>query len=297
MGDKVTKVAIFSDIHSNFLVFNKALEDAKKNDIDLYLFLGDYIADGFDDNLILDAIKSKNMYAINGNREYSVINYDKVKNNELKEFEQYRSLIYCCEHLNKENLEFIKTLDMYKIIDIEGKKICMSHSRPDALESCIIHNSYKEFDKLIENYPADIYIFGHQHKWFCTKYKEKHFLNPGSIGLPRNGLPYNYGILEIDEDIKFIKKEVHYEYAKLEKYYRNSDYYKFATIWCELLLKVMKEGHNYPFYFVTKIREMAKLENIDISKHIPNELFRRCYYEYIEDAKIKDIYKFDYLME
>lgn len=277
------KIAIFADIHSNYLVFKKALEDAKSKNVDLFLFLGDYITDGFGDNKILDTIRNLKMYAIIGNREQSIIDYDRNKYKEWHKYDQYNSMLYSYNNLSTQNLEYIKTLEMYKIIELEGKKICMSHSKPNNLRGYVIENSYDEFDELIKNYDSDIFLFGHEHRSFCTKYKDKYFINPGSIGIPANGLPYSYGILEIDKKIKYEKIGIDYSYEEIELHYKNSEYYKVATLWCELLLKVMKDGYDYTYYFIEKIKEIAKDRNIDVSEYIPNDLFNECYEIYIKN--------------
>jgi hypothetical protein len=75
---------------------------------------------------------------------------------------------------------------------------------------------------------------------------------------------------------------VDYDYNELERYYKQSEYYNFALIWCNLILRTMKEGYDFPYYLINKIKEIAQKENIDISKNIPNDLFRYCYKEFLE---------------
>ena len=69
------KIAVISDIHSNLLAFNFALENAEKEKVDSFLFLGDYITDGENGNEILNIIKEKSNYVILGNREKYILNY------------------------------------------------------------------------------------------------------------------------------------------------------------------------------------------------------------------------------
>ncbi len=274
------KIAIISDIHSNYLVFKKAYEDALSKDVDLFLFLGDYVTDGFDANKILDIIRSSNCYAINGNRELSLIEYRKNKDARWDKYLQFRSMKYGYESLNQENLEYLQSLPIYKILNIASKKVCISHSTPYNVRGDVSSDSFEVFDKLIEDYNCDVYLFGHEHKCYYTEYKEKIFINAGSIGLPTDGLPFKYGILTIDGDVKYEKIGIAYDYDELESYYKNSDYYKEATIWCSLLLMTMKSGENHPQYFMDYVCTKAKKENIDISYAIPDELFINSYKEY-----------------
>ena len=42
------KLATMSDMHSNYLAFKKAHDDAITKNVDLFLFLGDYLYHGFE---------------------------------------------------------------------------------------------------------------------------------------------------------------------------------------------------------------------------------------------------------
>jgi hypothetical protein len=45
----------------------------------------------------------------------------------------------------------------------------------------------------------------------------------------------------------------------------------------------MKDGYDYTYYFIEKIKEIAKDRNIDVSEYIPNDLFNECYEIYIKN--------------
>lgn len=51
------KIAVLSDIHSNLLSLEMALDSLMKENVDKIFFLGDYITDGEDENKILKIIK------------------------------------------------------------------------------------------------------------------------------------------------------------------------------------------------------------------------------------------------
>lgn len=278
------KIAVISDIHSNYPVFKKAYDDAISRGADTFIFLGDYVTDGFDANKVIELIRNTNGYVINGNRETTIINYDKNKDERWSKYLYRRSKKYAYECLSKENLEYLKTLPIYQIIGLADKKICISHSSPYNVSGDVFYNSYDVFDKLIEDYPCDIYLFGHEHKYYYTNYKNKHFVNAGSIGLPTDGLPFKYVMLDINSDVKVEKIDIEYEYSELEKYYKNSEYYNYANVWCNLLLLVMKTGGDHILNFMNFLKLRAKEKNIDISNFIPDDLFNESYYEYIKKS-------------
>lgn len=281
------RIAVFADIHSNYLVFKKAFDQTKTMNIDKYIFLGDYVTDGFDGNKILDIIRDTNGYAINGNREVSIIDYHKNKTKDWDKYIQWNSMKYGYECLNEENVQFIESLNISKIIDLENRKVCLSHSTPYNVRGDVFQDSYEIFDKLITDFNCDIYLFGHEHKNYCTFYKNKYFINPGSIGMPTYELPYKYGILSIDEEkTTFETINVDYEYLELDNYYTNSEYYRIAKEWCSLLLMSMKDGQNHPDNFINLIRQNANKNNVDISKNIPNDLFLETFNQYVKNTNV-----------
>ncbi len=184
------KIAVFSDIHSNYLVFKKAYDDSIIRKVDMYIYLGDNITDGFDGSKILDIIKNSKGYSINGNREVSILNYHFNKDSNWDNSIQFESMKYGYESLSKENIDYISTLPIYNIIDINGKKICISHGTPYNVRGRARKDSTILFDDLIKDFNCDIYLFGHEHDYYYTKYKNKYFMNPGSIGLPSDGSYY-----------------------------------------------------------------------------------------------------------
>lgn len=275
------KVAIIADVHSNYLVFKKAIGDAKKRQVDKYIFLGDYISDGFDANNIIKIIKQLDHYAINGNREISIMNYHKDKNPDWDKYIQWNSMKYSYMNLNDESLDFIQHLDIYQIVNIENKKICLSHGTPYNVRGIVQKDSYNIFDQLIKDFDCDIYLFGHGHTSFYTYYKNRYFINPGSIGIPLNELPFKYGILNIDDNnISYELIDIDYSYEKLKKYYLNSDYYKYAPYWCSLVIQAIKTGKDHQDNFIKMIGQKSQIKNIDISKNIPNDLFVEVFDEY-----------------
>jgi len=274
-----------ADIHSNYLVFKKAYEDAISKNVDSFIFLGDYVTDGFDANKIIDIIKNSKGYVINGNRETLFIDYSIHKHEKWDKYIECSSRKYGYECLSQNNLEYLKTLSIYKIIDINNKKICISHGTPNDVRGTVLPDSYLEFDKLIDEYSCDIYMFGHQHRQFYVNYKGKIFVNPGSIGLPTDGGPFKYGIINIGEDISYDDVIIEYEYKELERYYKDSDYYKNSKIWCELILMTIKDRYNHCGEYMKTIRRNAKNKNIDISYAIPDDLFSTSFEDYISNLK------------
>lgn len=178
------KLAVMSDIHCNFSVFTILVNDALRNGVTHFLFLGDLITDGYRGNDIIQLIKKLNGITIKGNREEYINNYQTM-NEEYNLRINRKSLGY--NSLSKETLEYIKNLEEKRLININGKKILMIHKIED-------------YDKLINANDFEICLYGHTHIPKVFKYKNKIFINPGSVGITYNNY-FNYMILEFSDKV------------------------------------------------------------------------------------------------
>ena len=274
------KVAILADIHSNYLVFKKAIDDAIKRGVEKFIFLGDYTTDGFDADKVIKDIKKLDYYAINGNRDLDMLEYHDNKYEDWDKYLNYGNKKYGYDCLSDESIEFLQSLDIYKIITLENKKICMAHSSPYAVRGDVCKDSYDVFDRLIEDFDCDIYLFGHEHKSYFTYYRNRYFINPGSIGLTSCERPFKYGILDIlGNTINYQSIDINCSYDQLYKYYNSSDYSKAVKEWCFIVLQCFKEGGNHQEKFSKMLMEEAKNRGIDTLK-IPNDLYLEVFYKY-----------------
>ena len=110
-------------MHANLLALNLALEDAKANNIEKFIFLGDYITDGEYSNDVLELVKKYSDYAIIGNREKYILNNKKEKEN----YNNYKPISYTYNSLSKNNKDFIKKLKEYMIININSFRVLLIH--------------------------------------------------------------------------------------------------------------------------------------------------------------------------
>ena len=237
------KIAILNDIHGNYLLLERVLRELKYQNIDFYIFGGDLVTDGFENNLVIDSIKKLPSCVIAGNRDVDIVNYDGYswKNNE-----RFSNMEYAINQLTMEDLKFLGSLNIYEVIEIVGKKICISHGTPYNVRESVKPYMTDLFDRLIKDFNCDIYLFAHTHQQFEVLYKGKNFINSGAINCPSCGKPGSYyGILTIyDNEIKFEQQVYNYDFNELKRYYLESDYYKKCPEWTNLILYTLKTGND-----------------------------------------------------
>jgi predicted phosphodiesterase len=231
-------LVLLSDIHANIEAFNSVLNDLEKRVSDDYkiCILGDVINYGVNPNETINTIKNLNK---NGKVELILMgNHEKALFGEEDDrFSSKRgkdALDITKSILTKENLDYIKNyFSSTKVVKIlNGKKCLFVHGSFEdnfwkSIDICDLNlNNYKEFD----------FVFsGHSHKpYFYEKYfdiensimknkKKIIFINPGSIGQPRNHNPMaQYLTINLEkEEISFCK--VSYNIKKTQDKYNKYD--------------------------------------------------------------------------
>lgn len=265
------RLAVLSDMHSNLVAFNLIVNSLKNEHIDKICFLGDYITDGEDENTILNIVKKISSYTILGNREKYILNYSPIK----KDYNNYKTIHTTYKNLSEENIEYLKHLKEYYLIEINNYKILMIHGNQYYNDS---YNIEKTFDKIIDDFDFDICLFGHTHRYLFRKYRNKYFLNPGSVGNPCDYPTYKYCILEITDTVNVILKEfdVKKSFNELVSAYKKTKYYKENYVWANLILYIIRDGIDYCSLFLdlfnNKIKDLGELK-ADVFNKIWNETF------------------------
>ena len=206
------RIVLLSDIHANVTAFRAVLNDIGTiGDFDAYAMLGDLVNYGPRPNEIIEMVKGLDkplLVNLWGNHEYSIFG------GSLERFATDRGravLKYTNSILTPESYDYLDK-DMehsgFQKYQIEDKSFLFMHGNLDdpywgkfGIE--------KMNDERFTGY--DYVISGHSHvphyveQFFVSdnaEYRNKKrtiFINPGSVGQPRNHTPYaQYGILNVE---------------------------------------------------------------------------------------------------
>lgn len=135
-----------------------------------------------------------------------------------------------------------------------------------------VDNIEKTFDKIIDAFDFDICFFGHSHRYLYKKYKNKFFINPGSIGQPCDYPSYKYCIIEITNEVNVILKEfnVKESFNELANNYKKTKYYKNNYVWANLILYIIRDGIDYCSLFLeefnNKIKDLGEITAEDFNR-------------------------------
>ncbi len=256
------KVAVLSDIHSMYYMFDAVVNKLVEENIDYFLFLGDYVSDGFENNEVLEKIKwlesiGKTVVSVLGNRDLSILNYNGVS---WENEPSLGNLLYAYKDVNEDNFNYLKSMNTTEKIILNDKNIYLSHHNILENNDPFYPHSENYIKCINEKYKNSLFLTGHIHTQFNFKNSDNQFINPGAFGISRdiaNGIAYC--VLEIDKDIKCDMRVESFDINEVAKHYINSRYYELNPEWTVLLLNSYVNQKGYFVPFINYYRENPQL--------------------------------------
>lgn len=190
------KAAVLSDIHGNVSALKKVLEDAKRMGAERYIILGDVIDYCMHSNEAVELLKEidgKVICNIWGNHEYAIMkdDYSRFSSKRGADSARYTKTI-----LTKASLDYIGKMDSSGMAEltIDGKRVlCVHGDIGDHYWSSIRAASdlapYKDYDYVLSghsHFPHFVEQFYESDNPQMRNRKKCIFINPGSVGQPRN---------------------------------------------------------------------------------------------------------------
>ena len=208
------RLVLLSDIHANVSALQAVLDDIQNKGVfDSYIILGDLVNYGPRPNEVIKMIgplSPKVIVNLWGNHEYSIFggNLDRFATDRGRAVLKYTNTILTDESRNYLNTQMSHS--GYKICDMEGKTFLFIHGNLDdpywgkfGIDK-MNDERYAEYDYVISGHshiPHYVeYFYPSENKAYRNK-KRTIFINPGSVGQPRNHSPFaQYGILDTNTD-------------------------------------------------------------------------------------------------
>jgi putative phosphoesterase len=184
------KFAIIGDIHSNKYALQSVLEDIQKKDVDFILSTGDLVGYLTHPNEVIHMLRDSNVLSIMGNHDERVaesnpIKIEAIQKISLDEVFRKDSLAFTNFEITSNNRAYLKNLPKYLRLSCNGFQLLMVHGSPRKIDEYL----YPDGEKLIEiskSIAEDIIISGHTHAPYHLIKNGKHFINPGSVGKPKD---------------------------------------------------------------------------------------------------------------
>lgn len=241
------KICVFADVHGNGEAWSAMYTAEKLNGVECFFFLGDIFGYFHDQNSIIsDFMNDERIIAIRGNHdEYYLKHFCGLTGAELKAIDEvvddrddiWSALVqkYGCSYRGRYDIhmqEYLRNLPDYYITEIDGKRIALFHGGPgDYLEQRIYPNTEMTTDTVIDTYEHFDYIFlGHTHYRMDRMKGNCRVINPGSLGQPRDGMGFSYGVFDTETgefEFKNVKADIDILLSEVEILDGDTEVYRY----------------------------------------------------------------------
>ena len=186
------KVLIISDIHANFPALQAVLEN--DGSYDKLIFLGDVVDYGPHPKECLTFIKDNADYAVRGNHDNALgFHTDCQCMGSFREYsiatrEWHKTI------LGDDDKEFLRKLPIIYKAHFGDKTFFLAHASPQGDMFKYLNEHQIEYH--IQNIVAEYILVGHTHIQYKKELDYTLIVNPGSVGLARDGGQACYAIYE-----------------------------------------------------------------------------------------------------
>ena len=183
---KTIRIAIFGDLHANWEAL-LALQQAERHP-DAVLCLGDIVGYGPDPKLCLDSVRANATHVIGGGHDRAVGDSLIRSDDELLEatWAHTRSV------LPTEDRDYLASLPTQLTVEVAETRFHLTRLAPDDLETetrTLITLPQTQLRQLFDGVEADVILVGGPHVPAIRRLDNRTIVCPGSLGLPRYGVP------------------------------------------------------------------------------------------------------------
>jgi len=197
------RILVVSDIHANWAAL-AAIDEP----FDVCLCLGDLVDYGPDPLPCVRWAMTHATYAIRGNHDHGVAQGIPVTGQSGFRYLTQASRPSMWEALGSEERLYLLQLPVTRRFTLGGRRFLLVHATPrDPLDEYLLKDP-TTWSKRLNNVDADIVCVGHTHFQFNIQVNGVTVLNPGSVGLPRDGDPR--AAFAVIEDNKIVLKRAEY---------------------------------------------------------------------------------------
>lgn len=196
------RILLVSDIHAN-----AAALAAVREEFDACFFLGDLVDYGLDPNPCIAWVRQHATHAIRGNHDHGA-----AQEVYLQGVNGYRYLTgvtrpITCALLTEDDRRYLAGLPMTKYLTIDHARFLLVHATPRDPFDEYAPPDPEFWKRRLDGIDVDYVCVGHTHVPYTLTVGNVTVINPGSVGLPRDGDPRaSYAVLTPD-GIEFKRAE------------------------------------------------------------------------------------------
>lgn len=287
------RYAVISDIHGNYSSLSAAQFDARSRGVDDFIFAGDYCLSNPDPDLCISVIRrTESAIVVRGNEERYLENLIGKDQNSWTDGQMQISY-WNYRNVREHNLDYILGRPLTAETVHNGVRIRIAHQLDSFIDECefrlfgpaVLEERYKdkeitpgylsnEIKRLIEKddkfmeqlkkLEDGIYVFGHSHIQWSYKVpgKDVYLVNPGSCGLPldgiRNSIPYSIITISAEGEVSVEQIRIPFNMERYAESIKRSDQYKCANVWSKIIIKELLTSREHLTFFLRYVKAYAE---------------------------------------
>ena len=207
------RILVLSDIHAN----RPALE-AIREEFDVCLFLGDVVDYGVDPLPCIDWVRRNARYAVRGNHDHGAAQRVFVQGVGGFRYLSGVTRAKTIPLLGDDDRRYLAGLPTSLSLTLGGERFFLVHATPRDPMDEFAPPDAEAWKRRIERIDADYVLVGHSHVQYMLQLGGTTVINPGSVGLPRDGDPRAaYAIITEDgPELKRVEYDIDAAVAALD---------------------------------------------------------------------------------
>ncbi len=186
-------LAIISDLHGNLSALGAVLKDSSEAGCERTVCLGDIANFGPQPKETLRRVKALGIPVVRGNTDEYLLSQrtaDDVTNvnDDTTRFLAIEN--WCAAQMDEADRAYLRALPNTVAVEVGGLELLCCHGSPRSHSDLIVATTP---DDTLGHYLAGVTVplvaGGHSHAQLLRRYRDKLFINPGSVGLPYEILP------------------------------------------------------------------------------------------------------------
>lgn len=186
------RILLVADIHANWPALRTLQEP-----FDVCLCLGDLVDYALEPAPCIEWTRTNAPYTVRGNHDHGVAQNVPVSGHNGFKYLTGVTRPLTRERLNSTDIRYLAGLPLSRMVTLDDTRILMVHATPrDPLDEWAPADE-NFWSRRLAGVDADIVCVGHTHKPYVLEVGGTLVVNPGSLGLPRDGDPRAaYAIME-----------------------------------------------------------------------------------------------------
>jgi putative phosphoesterase len=202
------RILLVSDIHGN-----RAALEAVREECDVCLFLGDLVDYGIEPKPCIDWARRRMTHGVRGNHDHGAAQGVAAQGAAGFRYLTAQTRPITRELLDAADRRFLADLPVTRWLTLAGKRFLLVHGSPrDPLDDFAPPDVALWAERL-RGVDADYVCVGHTHQQYTLRVNGTLIVNPGSVGLPRDGDPRAAYALITDAGVELRRVEYPIEEA------------------------------------------------------------------------------------